>query len=61
MDECSQTVVVRDAPGLNLLAAAILARTAGRFTADVHVSSSALQVDGRSILGLMTLGAQQGG
>ena len=60
MHECSQAVVVCHAQGLNLLAAAMLAQTAGRFTADVHVSTNVLLVDGKSVLGLMALGAQHG-
>ena len=46
--------------GLHARAAAKLVHTAGRFTCDVTLIRDGEEVDAKSILGLMALGAAQG-
>ncbi|MBT3192012.1 MAG: HPr family phosphocarrier protein [Verrucomicrobia bacterium] len=47
--------------GLHLRSAAMLARTASDFMADVSVSHGPKTVNGKSTVGLMTLGTPQSG
>lgn len=47
--------------GLHLRAAAMIAKTAKSFDADIHVCHGEKSVDGKSTVGLMTLGAPQSG
>ena len=46
--------------GLHARAAAKLVHTAGRFRCDVTLVKNGEAVDGKSILGIMALGAEQG-
>jgi phosphocarrier protein HPr len=46
--------------GLHARPAALFAQVANRFRADVWVEKDSTQVNGKSILGLMMLGASQG-
>lgn len=48
---------IKNRLGLHARAAASLVQTVNRFTAKVRVSKDGLSVDGRSIMGLLTLGA----
>lgn len=52
--------VVPNAAGLNARPAALLAATASQFSADVTVKYGESVVNGKSILGLMSLGAPRG-
>jgi phosphocarrier protein HPr len=54
------TLVIRNRLGLHARAAALLVQTASRFDADVTVSKDGQVVSGRSIMGIMMLGAEQG-
>jgi phosphocarrier protein len=54
------TLVIRNRLGLHARAAALLVQTASRFDADVTVSKDGQVVNGRSIMGIMMLGAEQG-
>jgi phosphocarrier protein len=46
--------------GLHARAAALLVQTAGRFDADVTIAKDGQVVNGRSIMGVMMLAAEQG-
>jgi phosphocarrier protein len=46
--------------GLHARAAALFVQTVNRFSSQVNVSNDGLTADGRSIMGMLTLGATQG-
>ena len=54
------TLEIRNRLGLHARAAAQLVQTASRFQADVSVSKDGETVNGRSIMGIMMLAAEQG-
>lgn len=53
-------LVIANRLGLHARAAAKLVHTAGRFRSDVRLQMAGEEVDAKSILGLMALGAAQG-
>lgn len=55
-----RTVVIPNPQGLHARPIALIAETAGRFSATLLISVDGLEVDGRSILQLMTLCASMG-
>ncbi|OGV73190.1 MAG: hypothetical protein A3K19_30105 [Lentisphaerae bacterium RIFOXYB12_FULL_65_16] len=60
MAEFTQNVVVADAQGLHARVAAVVVREANRFDARIRVRLGNREVDGKSILGLLVLGASRG-
>jgi len=54
------TLEIRNRLGLHARAAVLLVQTANRFEADVTVSKDGQSVNGRSIMGIMMLAAEQG-
>jgi len=54
------TVEIVNRLGLHARAAALLVQTAGRFDADVSIVKDGQTVNGRSIMGVMMLAAEQG-
>jgi phosphocarrier protein len=54
------TIEIRNRLGLHARAAALLVQTVGRFQAEVTVSKDGESVNGRSIMGIMMLAAEQG-
>jgi len=60
MSKVVKRVEIRNKLGLHARAAAQLVQTVNRFSAQVSLSADGQTVDGRSILGVMTLGAPQG-
>jgi phosphocarrier protein HPr len=48
---------IKNKLGLHARAAALLVQTVNRYTAEVKISKDGQVVDGRSIMGLLTLGA----
>lgn len=46
--------------GLHARPAALFVKTASRFDCDVHVEREGLRVNGKSIMGVMMLAAEQG-
>jgi phosphocarrier protein HPr len=54
------TLEIRNRLGLHARAAVMLVQTASRFEADVTVSKDGQSVNGRSIMGIMMLAAEQG-
>ncbi|MGH7829645.1 MAG: HPr family phosphocarrier protein, partial [Candidatus Binatia bacterium] len=51
---------IKNRLGLHARASALLVQTISQFDADVKISKDGLVVDGRSIMGLLTLGAPKG-
>ncbi|MBN1938967.1 MAG: HPr family phosphocarrier protein [Candidatus Aminicenantes bacterium] len=55
-----KTVLIRNRLGLHARAAVKFVNLANRFTADVRIVKDDSDVDGKSILGILTLAATQG-
>lgn len=58
MERRSFTIVNR--LGLHARAAAAFVQTAGKFSSDIWVEKEEVEVNGKSIMGLMMLAAEQG-
>ena len=56
----SETLVIKNPQGLHARPAEMLARTAMQFEAKIELVNSAQRVDAKSILHILTLGADQG-
>ena len=54
------TLEIKNRLGLHARAAVLLVQTASRFEAEVTVSKDGQSVNGRSIMGIMMLAAEQG-
>ena len=59
-EEHRASVQIRNKLGLHARAAAMLVQTANRFDAEVTVAKDGQVVNGRSIMGVMMLAAEQG-
>lgn len=57
---CERTVVIRNQYGLHARPAAEFVKTAHGFRADVWVRKAELEVNGKSIMGMMMLAAENG-
>jgi phosphocarrier protein HPr len=57
---CRATVRIVNRLGLHARPAAHFVRLAARFAADIYVSRDSLEVNGKSIMGVMMLAAEQG-
>jgi len=55
-----RTFVIGNKLGLHARPAAVFVQTANRFEASVEVQKDDLKVDGKSIMGIMTLAAEMG-
>ncbi len=55
-----RTVVIRNSQGFHARPADLFAKLANQFSAEIHVVKENLRVDGKSILLLFTLAAEQG-
>lgn len=53
-------VIVRNSAGIHTRPASMIVRTAARFEADFYIRKDGLEVNGKSIIGVMTLAAEQG-
>ncbi len=51
---------IKNKLGLHARAAALLVQTVNRFSAEVKISKDGQEVDGRSIMGVLTLAATKG-
>ena len=60
MIKVRKKIEIRNRLGLHARAAALLVQTVSRFAADVKISKDGQIVDGRSIVGVLTLGAAKG-
>jgi phosphocarrier protein HPr len=52
-----RTVTIRNRAGMHARPAALLVKTASSFTAQVFIEKDAERVNGKSIMGVITLGA----
>ncbi|MDI7259329.1 MAG: HPr family phosphocarrier protein [Thermodesulfobacteriota bacterium] len=55
-----QTFTIRNRLGLHARAAALLVKTANRFVSDVMIEKDSLEVNGKSIMGILMLAAAKG-
>ena len=55
-----QTMTIRNRLGLHARAAALLVKTANRFEAEVTIEKDGVEVNGKSIMGLLMLAASKG-
>jgi phosphocarrier protein len=55
-----KTVSIKNKLGLHARAAAKLVNLANRFESTVHIEKDGNEIDGKSILGILTLAATQG-
>jgi phosphocarrier protein len=55
-----RTFVIVNSLGLHARAAAQLVQTANRYRAEVHVEKDGMEVNGKSIMGVLTLAAAKG-
>jgi phosphocarrier protein len=55
-----RTITIKNKLGLHARAAVKFVNTANRFGADVHIVKDGSEIDGKSILGILTLAATQG-
>lgn len=53
-------VVIRNRAGVHTRPAATLVKTAARFKAEFFILKDGLEINGKSIIGVMTLAAEQG-
>ncbi|MDO5726021.1 MAG: HPr family phosphocarrier protein [Tissierellia bacterium] len=52
-----QRITLKNEEGLHARPAAIFVRLASRFNSDITIESNGITVDGKSIIGIMSLGA----
>lgn len=55
-----QTFTIRNRLGLHARAAALLVKTANRFVSEVVIEKDGLEVNGKSIMGILMLAASKG-
>ncbi|OGP79955.1 MAG: phosphocarrier protein HPr [Deltaproteobacteria bacterium RBG_16_49_23] len=55
-----RTFTIRNKLGLHARAAALLVKTANRFVSDVSIEKDGLEVNGKSIMGILMLAAAKG-
>ena len=55
-----QTFTIRNRLGLHARAAALLVKTANRFTSEIVLEKDSLEVNGKSIMGILMLAASKG-
>jgi phosphocarrier protein HPr len=53
-------VTIRNRTGLHTRPAAALVKTAARFKAEFYIIKDGMEINGKSIIGVMTLAAEQG-
>ena len=53
-------VTIKNAAGLHTRPAATLVKTAARFQSEFFVEKDGIEINGKSIIGVMTLAAEQG-
>ncbi len=53
-------VTIKNAAGLHTRPAATLVKTAARFQSDFFIEKGGMEINGKSIIGVMTLAAEQG-
>lgn len=56
----SREVTVTNRAGIHTRPASMIVRTASRFDADFYIEKDGYEINGKSIIGVMTLAAEQG-
>ncbi len=56
----TKKVILNNESGLHARPAALFVQTANKFTSDIYVELKGAKVDGKSIMGVMSLGAFHG-
>jgi phosphocarrier protein HPr len=56
----SQTYTIRNRLGLHARAAALLVKTANRFASEITLEKDGVEVNGKSIMGILMLAASKG-
>lgn len=59
-ETAERTFVIGNKLGLHARPAAVFVQTANRFEASIEVQKEDIKIDGKSIMGIMTLAAEQG-
>jgi phosphocarrier protein HPr len=54
------SVTIKNRTGLHTRPAASLVKTAARFKAEFYIQKDGVEINGKSIIGVMTLAAEQG-
>ncbi len=60
MPQVTKEVVVKNAQGLHARPAALFVQIASRYNSDVTIQKDGEKVNGKSIMGILTLGVQPG-
>jgi phosphocarrier protein len=60
MDMDVQTFTIKNRLGLHARAAALLVKTANKFASEVTIEKDGLEVNGKSIMGILMLAASKG-
>jgi len=60
MDMDVQTFTIKNRLGLHARAAALLVKTANKFASEVTIEKDSLEVNGKSIMGILMLAASKG-
>ena len=55
-----RTVTIRNRTGLHTRPAAMLVKVAAKFQSEVFIRKDSFEINGKSIIGVMTLAAEQG-
>ena len=55
-----RTITIKNKAGLHTRPAAAIVKTAARFQAEFFISKDNFEINGKSIIGVMTLAAEQG-
>ena len=55
-----KSFTIKNKTGLHARPAAMLVKTTGKFKADIFITKDGLEVNGKSIMGVMTLAAESG-
>jgi phosphocarrier protein HPr len=56
----TQTFIIRNKLGLHARAAALLVKTANNYAADITIEKDGIEVNGKSIMGILMLAASRG-
>ncbi len=56
----TQTFTIQNRLGLHARAAALLVKTANRFVSEITLEKDGIEVDGKSIMGILMLAASKG-
>ncbi len=55
-----RTVIVKNRAGIHTRPASLIVRTASKFSSEFYIHKDEYEINGKSIIGVMTLAAEQG-